>query len=226
MPVADDEAVRREVYATLRTRGRAPSVHEIALLTGMSDDDVQDSLISLAAAHALVLTPAGDAVRMAHPFSAAPMGFVVAPVDPLDDRLWWGGCAWDSFGMSAAMKLDVVISTRCPQCGAEHRVLAGPERPPAEGLVVRFPSPARQWWDDVVATCSAIRLFCSDDHGRHWSIEHAGGAGEVVAAGTVWRLAGPWYGDRLAPDFRAHTTSYNQQLLTDVGLTGEFWQLP
>jgi Alkylmercury lyase len=224
--VSADEAVRRAVYDTLSGRGRAPSIHEIALLTGISDDDAHDSLISLAAAHAVVLTPAGDAVRMAHPFSAAPMGFVVAPAAPLDDRLWWGGCAWDSFGLSAAMKLDVVVATRCPWCGTEHRFTAGPDLSPPAGPVVRFPLPARQWWDDVVATCSAIRLFCSDDHARQWSVEHAGGAGEFVDVTSVWRLAQPWYGDRLASDFRPHTTAYNQQLLTDVGLTGDFWQLP
>jgi len=35
---------------------------------------VRAALANLHAAHAIVLTPAGDAVRMAHPFSAAPMG--------------------------------------------------------------------------------------------------------------------------------------------------------
>jgi Alkylmercury lyase len=46
---------------------------------------------------------------MAHPFSAAPMAFVVSPADGHDDRRWWGGCAWDSFGISAALALDVLI---------------------------------------------------------------------------------------------------------------------
>ena len=43
---------------------------------------------------------------------------------------------------------------------------------------------------------------------------------------TLWRLALPWYGDRLDPDWEPHSRERNQALLQDVGLTGPFWALP
>jgi hypothetical protein len=50
--------------------------------------------------------------------------------------------------------------------------------------------------------------------------------GRAVGAATVWALSRPWYGDRLAPDFRPHTTEHDQGLLAEAGLVGDFWRLP
>lgn len=218
--------IRDLVYDTLHHEGRAPSIAELARRSGIPVDAVTHHLAALAADHALVLTRDGDAVRMAHPFSAAPMAFVVTPVDGFDDRRWWGGCAWDSFGMSAAMHLDVRVDTACPHCGAAISFATGPAIPPPDSLVVRFPRPAAEWWSDVVATCTAIRLFCTRDHAEQWTSDHAPGAGYIAPAATVWRLAQPWYGDRLDPHFQPHAREHNQQLLEQCDLTGPFWQLP
>lgn len=200
-------------------------MRELARLSG-SPGIVEAALHELAESHALVLTADGDAIRMAHPFSAAPMAFVVTPLDGHDDRRWWGGCAWDSLGISAALHLEVLIDTACPGCGAHLRIVAGPLTPPPAEPAVWIPKPAAQWWDDVVATCSAIRLFCSSEHARKWSTETRQAGGQVVPVETMWRLSGPWYGDRLAPDYTPHSTEQNQALLSAVGLTGEFWDLP
>lgn len=218
--------VRDAVYATLAAEGRAPSVEELCGLTSRGPAEVAAELDRLRDQHALVLTTAGDAVRMAHPFSAAPMGFVVMPVDGRDERRWWGGCAWDSFGISAALGLDVLVDTVCPACAEHVRIEAGPRTPPPAGTVVRIPRPAAQWWDDVVATCSSIRLFCSADHAADWQDRTHTDGGRLVPAETMWRLSGPWYGDRLAPSYEPHARSHNQQLLEDHGLTGDFWRLP
>lgn len=218
--------IRDLVYDTLHQEGRAPSIAELARRSGMPAPAVADHLTALAGDHALVLTPDGDAVRMAHPFSAAPMAFVVTPVDGFDDRRWWGGCAWDSFGISAAVNLDVRVDTACPHCGSAISFQTGPSIPPSDTLAVRFPRPAGEWWSDVVATCTAIRLFCTKDHAERWTAVHAPGTGYIAAATTVWHLARPWYGDRLDADFQPHTREHNQQLLDGCGLTGPFWQLP
>lgn len=224
-----DEAVlgefRTSVYATFAREGRAPGVAELSRLHRQSAKATRRALRELARRHLLVLDRDGDTIRMAHPFSAAPMAFVVTPADGHDDRRWWGGCAWDSFGISACLDLPVRIDTACPECGRPLRVAAGPATPPAADLVVRFPHPARDWWRDVVATCTAIRLFCTADHARRWSAGRAA-TGEIVPARTVWQLSQPWYGDRLASDYRPHTTEHNQRLLAAVGLTGPFWHLP
>jgi hypothetical protein len=218
--------VRRVVYDTLAAEGRAPSVREIARRCGITADDAQRALGELAARHAAVLTADGDAIRMAHPFSAAPMGFVVTAVDPGDARTWWGGCAWDSFGISAAVGVDVQIETRCPGCGTRHGYTAGATLAPVADAVVHFLVPARDWWADVVHTCSHIRVFCDASHVDAWCRDHGQTRGEVVGLDAVWRLAQPWYGDRLATDYAPRPVERSQQLLNDVGLTGDFWQLP
>jgi hypothetical protein len=99
-----DRAVRLASYRSFAGQGRPPSAGQIAVGTGLAEADVRTAMRNLHAAHAIVLTPAGDAVRMAHLFSAAPMGFVVGadgtgPAGYAGDRTWWGGCAWCSFGI-------------------------------------------------------------------------------------------------------------------------------
>lgn len=207
--------LRRLVFETLAETGSAPSPAECAARLGVDAQAVRHGLRLLHDAHALVLNEHGDAVRMAHPFSTAPMGFVVSH----GDRMWWGGCTWDSFGISAALRLDVRIDTRCPGCGAELRMDVGPDRPPAQSWVAHLPRPARAWWDDVVDTCSRIRTYCSPGHVKDLT-------GQAVPITGLWRLAQPWYGDRLDPGYRPRPVAESQRLLEEAGFTGEFWRLP
>jgi hypothetical protein len=41
----------------------------------------------------------------------------------------------------------------------------------------------------------------------------------------MWTLSQRWYGNRLDDDFRPWTVDDLQQMLSDVGLTTDFWQL-
>jgi hypothetical protein len=61
-----------------------------------------------------------------------------------------------------------------------------------------------------------MRLFRSGE-------EPAGG--ETVDLHTLGELARHWYGDRLDPHWRPRTRAESQAILTQVGLTGDFWQL-
>src|SRR3954454_24785703 len=106
--------VRAHVFATFAAEGRPPSPKELAKALGLVPAQVDAGLRELHDAHALVLTEAGDCIRMAHPFSAWPMGFVLRE----GDRFWWGGCAWDSFGIMAALGRPLEVTTTCPGCGA------------------------------------------------------------------------------------------------------------
>jgi hypothetical protein len=214
--------VRAEVYGTFAREGRPPSPGELAAGLGLDRDSVDRALGELHELHAIVLTKTGDGVRMAHPFSAWPMGFVLRA----GDRFWWGGCAWDSFGIVAALKERLEILTVCPSCGEELRYAASNTEAPDPPYVVRLPRPAAEWWEDVVATCTNIRTFCSPEHVAAWWHDTGAAPGYVTDLRTLWRLALPWYGDRLDPDWEPHSRAHNQQLLEDVGLTGPFWALP
>jgi hypothetical protein len=213
--------VRAHVFATFAAEGRAPSPAELAAALELAAEQVAGALRELHAAHALVLTEAGDAIRMAHPFSAAPMNFAVRD----GARFWWGGCAWDSFGIMAALGRPLEVTTACPSCGATLRYSAPPDAPPE--LVVRLPRPAAEWWKDVVATCSDIRAFCNAQHVDEWLARKPGTpAGATVAAEQLYRLALPWYGDRLDPHWEPQTQEHRQRLLEQTGLSGDFWRLP
>ncbi len=63
-----------------------------------------------------------------------------------------------------------------------------------------------------------MRLLRSEDE--------AGEQGELMGIHQLEALAAAWYGDRLDPEWRPRTRNESQLLLADVGLTGEFWQLP
>jgi hypothetical protein len=137
------------------------------------------------------------------------------------ERLCWGGCAWDSFGIAAATGADPEILTTCPGCGADLRYRAGPT-----DLVARVPRPAAEWWDDVVATCTEIRAFCSAEHVDDYTHSSGKPAGATIELDRLYNLALPWYGDRLDPDWEPQTQEHRQRLLEEAGLTGPFWQLP
>jgi Alkylmercury lyase len=216
--------VRRVVFARLAASGAAPSIAAIAKELSAAEDDVRSALEELHEGHHLVLAPEGDSVRMAHPFSAAPMSFVLRA--PGDDRLWWGGCAWDSFGIVAALGEDLEITTRCPCCDRTLTYTAGPETAPPSPYVIRVPRPAAEWWDDVVQTCTHIRIFCDEDHARRYVDQNDAPEGALVPARTMWELALTWYGDRLDPDYEPQSRKERQGQLADAGLSGEFWQLP
>jgi hypothetical protein len=220
MTAPSARSIRAHVFSTFAAEGRPPSRAELGAALGLSGHEVEAGLRELHDAHALVLTAAGDGIRMAHPFSAWPMGFVLRE----GDRFWWGGCAWDSFGVMAALGRPLEVTTTCPACGAMLRYSAPPGAP--EGLVVRLPRPAAEWWDDVVATCSNIRTFCSREHVREWVERTASPPGETVELEQLYTLALPWYGDRLDPDWQPQTREHRQRLLDQCGLTGPFWQLP
>jgi hypothetical protein len=52
------------------------------------------------------------------------------------------------------------------------------------------------------------------------------GGGEVIGLEQLHELALAWYGDRMDPEWRPRTRDESQRLLADVGLDGEFWELP
>jgi hypothetical protein len=50
--------------------------------------------------------------------------------------------------------------------------------------------------------------------------------GAIVPLEQAWRLAGPWYADRLDEAWTPRTPEVMQRLFTEAGLTGEFWRVP
>jgi hypothetical protein len=141
-----DLAVRRATYRLFVELGRAPTAAEVGAETGV--DDVLSSWRRLHEQHAVVLNPATDELRMVNPFSAVPTSYRVEA----GGRWWYANCAWDAFGICAALHADGRIETSCPDCGEPVAVTVKDERPDDESLFFHCLVPAARWWDDIVFT--------------------------------------------------------------------------
>lgn len=140
-----DLSVRRAVLETF-ARGDVPLRASIASTLGLGVDTVVASYRALSAAHVIVPDPSTGEVWMAMPFSAAPTEFRVV----VGDRAVWANCAWDAFGVAAALGADVAFVTRCPESNAPIRAGVRHGRAFADaGAVAHIAVPAARWWDDI-----------------------------------------------------------------------------
>jgi hypothetical protein len=144
----DDVALRNETYRQFVELGRAPMAAEVAAALDRPPAEVLAGWQRLHEAHALVLATGGTEIRMANPFSAVPTAYRVMAAD----RWWYANCAWDAFGICAALGVDGRIESSCADCGEALTVAVRDERPDDEAVLFHCLLPARQWWDDIVFT--------------------------------------------------------------------------
>lgn len=143
MDAADIE-LRNATYREFVGLGRAPTAAHVASATGLTTGAVVDGWRRLHAAHALVLG-AGDEIRMVNPFSAVETPFRVEA----DGRSWYANCAWDAFGIGAALHVDSRIETACADCGDPVRIAVTDAEPDDPTLLFHVLVPAGEWWQDI-----------------------------------------------------------------------------
>ena len=144
----DDAALRNATYRLVVGLGRVPTAGEVAARTGRTTDEVRTCSRRLRAAHAMVLGPDGSTIRMANPFSGVPTPHRVLA----DGRWWYANCAWDAFGICAALHVDGRIESSCPDCGDPLWIAVQDGEPDRQDLLFHCLVPARAWWDDIVLT--------------------------------------------------------------------------
>ena len=145
---AQDFELRSATYGLFAELGRAPTAAEIAQAAGVAAGEVLSGWRRLHDQHALVLNADASEILMANPFSAVPTAFRVEA----DGRTWFANCAWDAFGICAALHVDGRIETACADCGEPLTVEVRDERPDDETLLFHVLVPAALWWDDIVFT--------------------------------------------------------------------------
>jgi hypothetical protein len=143
-----DLRLRTLTYGLFVDLGRAPTAHEVAGKGDLAVADVVSGWRRLHEQHALVLDPGTAEIRMANPFSAVPTAYRVQA----DGRWWYANCAWDAFGICAALHADGRIESSCPDCGEALAVEVHDQRPGDESLLFHCLVPAARWWDDIVFT--------------------------------------------------------------------------
>lgn len=142
-----DRSLRNQTYRMFVELGRAPTAAQLAAAESTTTDQVQEGWRRLHDQHALVLDDHGG-LRMAHPFSAIPTSHRVHAAG----RWWYANCAWDAFGICAALHTDGDIEASCPDCGEILAVSVRGRRLSDENLRFHSMVPARSWWDNIVFT--------------------------------------------------------------------------
>ena len=141
---AADIDLRNATYRRFVELGRAPTIAEVAEATGVPEPLVLGGWQRLHDAHALVLDDAGE-IAMANPFAAQPTPFRVEAAG----RSWFANCAWDAFGIGAALRSDSTIHTACPDCHTPLDFDVRDGRPDDTDLVFHVLVPAASWWNDI-----------------------------------------------------------------------------
>jgi hypothetical protein len=139
----NDVELRNRTYARFVELGRAPVAAELG-----DPDEVVAGWRRLHEAHALVLNPATDELRMLNPFSVVPSAHRVHA----RDRWWYANCAWDAFGVCVVLDANGRVETSCPDCGEGIAVELRDGRPDDQSLLFHCLVPAAYWWDDIVFT--------------------------------------------------------------------------
>jgi hypothetical protein len=145
---AADLALRNLTYALFVELGRAPTLAEVAERGAMAVDEARAGWGRLHDQHAIVLDADRESLRMANPFSAVPTSFRVEA----DGRSWYANCAWDAFGICAALHVDGRFETTCPDCREPLEIEVRDGRPSDESLLFHSLVPAGRWWADIVFT--------------------------------------------------------------------------
>jgi hypothetical protein len=143
-----DVALRNATYRLFVALGRAPTAAEVADDVDLEEGAVLAAWRRLHDAHALVLDADGRSIRMANPFSGVPTRHRVLA----DGRRWYANCAWDAFGICAALHVDGRIESSCPDCGEPIAVGVRNGRPDRDDLLFHCLLPAWSWWDDIAFT--------------------------------------------------------------------------
>ncbi len=157
-PSGPDLDVKMAVYRHFAETARRPSPEEVAARAGVPAADVPVAYARLRAQRVLVLEEDGVSIRMAPPFSGVPTQHVAV----VGGKRYFANCAWDVFGIVAAltprgtevtaMQQPAAVESRCEQTHEPLRLAIGPEGPEASDWLFHCAVPAAHWWDDIVLT--------------------------------------------------------------------------
>lgn len=145
-------AVKQAIYRHVAEQASMPTVQQVASAIRETRTEVLGAYAELAANRMLVLEPDGETIRMASPFS----GIETQHQVEANCKIYQANCAWDAFGVAAALGVEAEVSSRCEQSGEPLTIAVTNGMPTslAELPDWRFHTPvaARHWWDDIVFT--------------------------------------------------------------------------
>lgn len=144
-----DVAVKMAIYKTLAETAVMPAAGDVARMVEATEAEVLAAFGRLSAVRLLVLEPGDPArIRMALPFSGIATPFRVTAGGLTFDA----NCAWDAYGVVAALRADAEIDAADAHTGEPIRLLVRDGRPIPAEAVAHFAVPVAHWWDDIIYT--------------------------------------------------------------------------
>ena len=143
-----DTTVKVAVYRMFADTGLPPALGSVAAQVGAPERDVREAYARIAANRLLVLEPDGQTIRMAPPFSGVPTQHRVRS----DGVAYYANCAWDAFGIPAALQRPAAVFSRCEASMEPLHLEIGLDGPGASPWLFHCDVPAARWWQDIVFT--------------------------------------------------------------------------
>jgi len=144
-----DTSVKLNIYVMVARTATITTSIDVALGIGSSMAGVEQAFQRLSEKRLLVLEPGSSSrIRMAPPFS----GIETQHRVKIEDKVYFANCAWDAFGIAAALKRDADIESTCADCDEMLTFQIRDGKPLAEECVIHFAVPAARWWQDIVYT--------------------------------------------------------------------------
>lgn len=201
--------------------GYAPDVCALAHELDEPLESVQRGLMDLEEYHGVVLHPNSYKVWVIHPFSLAPSNFVVST----EDGKWFSSCAWCALGCAALLNKNCTITTTFEAHGERIDVHIQHGEVIEGDLLIHFPIPMRNAWDNVIYTCSNMLLFRTQTEVEKWCLRHGMEMGDVQPLSKMWPFAQEWYGNHLSETWVKWTAPQAQEMFSRHDLTHDVWNL-
>jgi len=140
--------LRTAVYRHFAATGQSPTLDAMRQAVGATGEQVKDGYRRLYAKRMLV--PASDfaSIRMAPPFAGIPTQHRAT----VNGREYFGNCAWDAFGVVAALGGTGDVLSRCEHTLEPLALHLTPAGPPSSPWRFHCVVPAAKWWNDIVFT--------------------------------------------------------------------------
>lgn len=140
--------IRAFIYRHFAETTRPPSVEETAAQFGLRREEAEAAYEGLHQRHAIFLKPGTHDVLMANPFSGVETRFRVQA----NNKIYFANCAWDSFGIPAALHIDAEIEATCAQSGDPIDLTVKNQQVLNSDALVHFLVPFKDWYNDLPFT--------------------------------------------------------------------------
>lgn len=143
-----DTQVKLAIYGAIAESGIVPALEDVAGRLHARPEEVRSAYARLEQSRLLLLESDRTTIRMAPPFSGVPTQHRVRS----GGIEYFANCAWDAFGIPAALHRPGDVLSRCEGSGEPLRVRVGRDGPPPSSWYFHCLVPAAAWWKDLVFT--------------------------------------------------------------------------